>query len=411
MLSSKKIIFFIVAILYISYTIFPLLSDLINIPVWLPSIAAFGLMFLLYPKAFFNRTFYWFIVYAIILLINVLLNRPLTIGIGTVEDSKKILIEYAWIIPSISIFCILQYQQDDQLDNLFQKWSIALLFLSFLTALPIMEQYSSIRQALIDETYYEAEKIVGLPTYSLMHAWTLMVPVLCYAVKVCAEKRKFISLLALALLCFMVYDTFITTCLFLSVMSIVFTLFYYKDNKDTSILIFIVVFFFIMLLYWTGAFVVILEKIMPLFDGTYVYYKLNDMRDSLLQGELTGSSLTTRRDRHMTSWNSFFANPIFGGGEEGRHSSLIDRLGGMGLVAFIPFVMIFITAIKQVSKRLLDRTTRIFYYLVCIVALLFLYTKGNWCSENWLLFMVLAPLSLRMIEKRNLFEPQKQDSE
>ena len=111
-MSFQKKLFLIVSLLYILYTIFPLFGDLFSIPVWLPSLGAFLVMFLLFPSAFANKVFVWFSIYALVLIVYLFLGRPLTIGIGSVVDSKKIFIEFAYILPSISILSILLYLND-----------------------------------------------------------------------------------------------------------------------------------------------------------------------------------------------------------------------------------------------------------------------------------------------------------
>ena len=105
----KKKIFLITVLLYVLYLIFPLLADRFHIPVWLPSMAVVVVLYYLYPKAFVNNTFYWFVAYAAILGIYLLVGKRLTIGIGSVADSRKILIEFAYILPTISIYSILNH--------------------------------------------------------------------------------------------------------------------------------------------------------------------------------------------------------------------------------------------------------------------------------------------------------------
>ena len=88
----KKKIFLAVSLLYILYTVVPIIPDVTGIEVWLVNLSAFIFIFILYPKAFANRVIYWFIVYIAVLVLYVLLGKPLAIGIGTVADSRKLLI-------------------------------------------------------------------------------------------------------------------------------------------------------------------------------------------------------------------------------------------------------------------------------------------------------------------------------
>ncbi len=399
----KKKIFLITALLYILYTIFPLFADLIRIPVWLPSMAAFVIMLVLYPQAFFNKTFYWFLVYALVLTIYLLLDRPLTIGIGTVHDSKKILIEFAYILPTISIFCILIHLKDKILVRKLINWSIGILFVSFVVAVPLMQRYGSIREALFEKG--EGFSVVGLPGYSLMHAYTLFLPVVGCGIKMFEGRKKIWALVGVLALCFVVYDTFVTTSLIVMIIILLFTLLYSEKHKIWFWFVSAVLLMTVFVLYKTGFFVSLIDWMMPAFEGTQVEFKLNDFKESLLQGQVTGGSITGRQNLHDISWTSFFQNPLFGTSMVGNHSSLVDRFGGMGIVAGLPFLMIIVSFVRQMVRRFENKTAKTFFWVGVVAGFLFLYQKGNWGCESWLMYMVLMPMGILSIEGRSL-KPQ-----
>ena len=114
-----------------------------------------------------------------------------------------------------------------------------------------------------------------------------------------------------------------------------------------------------------------------------------------------GGNLVTRVELHNISWQSFFENPLFGTSEVGRHSSLIDRLGGMGLVAFVPFLMIFITGIVRLVKMFKQQISKDFFWLGVISSFMFLYFKGNWGSDSWLMLFVLMPFAILVYERED----------
>ncbi len=394
---AKKRFFLVTALVYILYIIFPLFADLIRIPVWLPSIAVFGIILFLYPKAFANKTFYWFLVYALVLFLYLLVGKPLTIGIGSVADSKKILIEYAFILPSLSIFCVLLFLKDVDLTRKLVLWSTLLLYASFIVAIPLMMQYNSIREALSmkDETM----SVPGLPGYTLMHAYTVFLPVVCYAVKTMKLRARLFAILGLAMLCFVIYDTFVTTSLVLMIVVVLFT-FFYTDNS--SIVIFAIVGVLLFILYKAGFFISLIDWIMPVFEDTPVAYKLNDFSDSMKAGHITGGSITGRMDHHDISRQSFYANPVFGGSKSGGHSSILDRLGGMGMVGALPFIMILLSVILQTRKLYSSKKAKVFYYVGIAVSIVFLYNKGLFGSEGWLMYMVLMPMGIYVVEKKTI---------
>lgn len=394
----KKKIFLITALFYVLYLVFPLFADRFHIPVWLPSMTAVTVMVYLYPKAFANKTIYWFLAYAFILGVYVLIGHRLTIGIGTVADKKKIFIEFAYILPTISIFSILCYLDDNEVTRQLIKWSIVALFVSFWIAVPLMVRYNSIREAL-GETG-EGFSVPGLPGYSLMHAYTLFLPTLGYAAKSFQGWKKCLSIIGLLVMCFVVYDTFVTTSLIIMIAIVLFTLLYTSKNPSLFWIIAIFSIVIIYLLYQFGVFSALIDKIMPAFIGTPVEKKLLDFKASMLKGELTGGSITGRQNLHAISWHSFFQNPFFGTSVVGGHSSLIDRFGGMGFIAGLPFVMIFVSFINRMVKLYNTKMAKAFFWVGIVAGFTYLYQKGNWGCEAWLMYMVLMPMGILVYERK-----------
>lgn len=392
----KKKVFLLTALIYIIYLIFPLFGDAFRIPVWLPSMTTVLVLVYLYPKAFANKTIYWFLLYALVLGIYVLIGRPLTIGIGTVADSKKILIEFAYILPAISIFVVLYYLDDHELMKKMVVRSLVVLLVSFIVTAPMMIKYNSLRDILSKQE--QNLVIIGLPSYSLMHAYTLFVPLMCYIWKVMKGWKKRIALSELLVLCVVIYYTFVTTSLIIAVAILFISIIYSDKNYALMWIIYILIALVLYILYEFGFFISVIDWIMPAFEDTAVKPKLLDFKASMLQGEVTGNTLTIRQERHSISWNSFFQNPFFGTSITGAHSSLIDRFGGMGAVAGIPFLMILVSFIRQMVRRYQTRKAKTFFWIGIFVGFLFLYMKGNWGSEDWLVFMVLMPMGILTFE-------------
>ena len=395
---TKKKIFLITALLYILYTIFPLFADVSGIPIWLISIVTFVTMLSLYPKAYINKAFYWFLAYTFLLIMYFLVGRGLHIGIGSVNDSKKILIESAWILPSISIFSILCYLNDYNLTNKMVKWSIMILYISFIVTVPLMLKYNSIREALSIEQQ-EGFSVPGLPGYTLMHSYTIFLPALCYLFKTLQSRKKVFAFWGLMALCFVIYDTFITTSLIIMIVVVLFTLTYSKNHTSQLWIMLILLSIVIYILYRLGFFISLIDWILPAFEGTSVEYKLNDFKESMIEGQLTGDSITGRVDFHDISINSFFTNPLFGGNRSGGHSSLLDRFGGMGIVVGLPYLFMFISIMKQLNKLYITKTAKMFFYVGIIVGAVFLYNKGLFGCEGWLMYTVLMPMGILSFER------------
>lgn len=398
-MALKKRIFLITVLLYILYTIFPLFADVIRIPVWLPSIAASAIMLGLYPKALANKSFYWFIAYAAVLVLYFLSGRPITIGIGSVADSRKIFIEFSYLLPTISIFSVLFYLKDELLMRKIIIWSMGILYISFVFEWPLMQKYSSLREAYQEEVHEKVLSIPGLPGYSLMHAYTLFLPVICFLFKKLKKTKRIIVLIGLFVLCFVIYDTFVTTSLILMISILIFTFFYSDKSNSTLIITYGILAVMLLFLYENGFFISFIDWIMPAFEGTPVQEKLIDFKNSMMLGLITGDSITGRLDYHLISQESFIANPIWGTSVVGGHSTLLDRFGGMGIVGGLPFIMIIITHIRQMVGHYKTRMAKSFYWVGIIIGFVFLYNKGNWGCESWLFFLVLTPIGLLTFER------------
>ena len=395
MMWSRKNLFLFIALFYTLYIIFPLFADIVNIPVWLPSILSSALMIVLFPKAFCNKTIYWSSAYAVVLAFFVLIGKPLTIGIGTVADNKKIFIEFAYILPAISIFSIFLYLKDFQLTKKYVTWSTLILYVSFIVAVPLMIRYNSLREALSEQS--ETLVIPGLPGYSLMHAYPLFLIPICYMMRVVKGIKQLLAICALFALCFVIYSTYVTTSyvIMLAILTMTLT---YKDNR--SPIYWLLIFFVIYILYEMGVFLSLLDAISPYFNGTAVARKIDDIRSSMTKGEITGATITGRQRLHEISWDSFFSNPFWGTSVVGGHSSLLDRFGGMGVLGGVPFMMIFVSFYKEFKKILYKKDNRYFFMLGVIAGLIYLYVKGNWGAASWLMLTVMMPMALWVFNKK-----------
>ncbi len=399
--NNREKLFFGVVILYILYIAFPLFGDILKIPVALPSIAVSIMVMVLYPSSWQTKYFRWFLVYAVILAIYVFIGKPLTIGIGTVTDSKKILIEYAYILPPLLISGAISKINSESIEQKIGAWALAILVVSFVYILPVLINNSGIlREDLFSK---DAVRVPGLPTYGLMHAYALLVPALCYGIKYSfAKKNKVVNCCILLLFCYVIYKTSITTSLILMMASILFAIFYKAGNRTRNMISLTLISIICVLFYFVGVFETIIDWLLPLFEGTPVEYKLIDIKLSLEAGHTVGGTLTVRQSLHQMSWSSFFHNPLFGVPEVGNHSSLIDRLGGMGLFCFLPFLLIITTHVKSVSRRLpVQVETQTFYSISIAICLIYMYMKGNWGCESWLFMMVLIPSVIKLFYCRD----------
>lgn len=396
------------SLLYILYTVFPIIPDITRLPVWIVNLLSFVVLFALYPRAFANPVVFWFLAYASILAIYVLLGKPLTIGIGTVSDSKKILIEYAYFLPTLSIFSILFYLKESKLYKLVSFSGLLFLALSFLYLIPLILSGSNMLRDAVSIEMYEKIKVIGVPNYTLMHAYVIAIPAMLYGTKMSKDWRKWAMLAATVLFVFIIINSYITTSLVISFGVIVFSLLFDIKHKAKSYITIFIVLFVILILNSTGVFLTVFDFLIEFFKGTATQTKMEDFKLIYLTGDVeSASNITGRMSLHDKSWMAFTENILIGGTSPvGGHSSLLDRLGGMGLLAFIPFLMIIISQVKMVLRLMKNSEQRIYYYLGIAAAFVLLYQKGLFGQEGWLFLMVLMPgliITFRNIHMKEMY--------
>ena len=400
MFTIKRRIFCISSIFYIGYVLFPLIASISGVPVQVPSIIVFVLLLFLFPNAFLNKTFFWFLIYMLVLFIYVMCKKPLTIGIGSVADTKKFIIEAAFILPALSIGLVLYYLKDEKLYRIISRWSISLLYLSFVYILPILLANTNILRMPEDKINQDMVGSLSLlPSYSLMHAYVFGLPPICYAFKCIHSKWRWGILAMIFLHVYVIVQTYVTTSLSVVIPFLLIVFLYNERYKSFTFLLYAFLLAILYVLYQADFFISLIDFLFPYFQGTPVESKLVDIKASMMVGELQGGTIDVRQNLHDISWNSFFQNPLWGTSIVGRHSSLIDRLGGMGLFAFIPFVMIIISFFQQVVKLINDKLAKYFLFSGIIVIGIFLFMKGLFGFEGWLFLLVFLPTVIIDVEK------------
>ena len=391
---KKKNIFLVVSLLYILYTVFPIIPDVTGIEVWLVNLSTFVILLALYPRAFANPVMYWFMAYAAILAVYVIVGKPLTIGIGSVQDSKKVIIEYAFMLPSFSIFSILYYLKDYKLYKFIAGGGLVFVLLSFLYLVPMVWVNNEIMRDTFNLKAEYGIDTPGVPEYTLMHAYILPIPALLYGIKVLEGRKKWLLFAVFVIFLYIILYSYVTTSIIITLGTIIFALLYDTNNKPKSFLFIFLTGFVVYMLHSAGVFIQLFDFLLRFFDGTAVEPKIEGFKYIYLGGDIesSGGHITGRMSYHDMSWLAFSENFLIGGTSPvGGHSQIIDRLGGMGIIAFIPFVMIIISLIKMTLRIIRDKEQLIFYYLGLFSVFMLLYQKGLFGQEGWLFLMVLMP--------------------
>ena len=190
---------------------------------------------------------------------------------------------------------------------------------------------------------------------------------------------------------YMTFRTAITTSILVLLLSVLIVLFYSPGSGLRTVFSLVSFVIILLVLNSFGAFAGILDSLMPYFEGTPVEYKLYDIRESLQRGYLTGDSLTVRMDLHKMSLDAFCRNPVLGSKGVGGHSKILDLAGSAGLLAFVPYVMIIVSVLKDYLRLAVSREAKAYLVISFLLSGIYLYTKGVFGTPGYMSMFVIVP--------------------
>lgn len=239
--------------------------------------------------------------------------------------------------------------------------------------------------------------------YGTIHGLATIFAPLVFFVKKSFKNNKFLFIIlsiVTIVLYYIVYISNATTAILIATvgvglgLTINFTNF---SRKNVLKLLLLGVMF--LLLFNKATVLMILDSVQPLLtEGGSNFKKISDIKDSIIFGETSGS-VGARDVLYFQSKQLFFESPLFGTSKPhliGEHSYFLDRLAALGIVFFIPLLLMFATHIKTVYKKL--KYTKVVYVIGCGSYLLMLYLKNSFGSGSFLFAFAILPLLCIYIE-------------
>lgn len=399
---ARESLFIILATFYMVYMIVPIFSFITNLDISVVCIVTFAGLFILYPKVFLNKTSALGLIYLSILFIYYLCGKELPqLGGGDAPTLMRIIMATAFVVPNLAMYYILKYLNSEKMYRYFCWMPLIVLLVSFATFTHLI---IGNKEVLRQVTYAGGEFSTNplLPHYSLLHAYVFIMPALILAFKSIKNKLRYFFLFTAVYEFYIIAQSSVTAIILLAIITVVFMLIYKENDSNKSLLrAFGLVFLFFFLIE-LGVVEAIMNTIVDMYEDTGSAGKMRTFRDLLAGKDLqAGNTFEERGTLHSISTNAFFANPIFGSTPVGNHSCLFDRLGGLGLFGFIPYIIFLYNVFKNVTKTFWTKNARVAFYLVSFCVLLMLYQKGIFGQECWLFFIVIAPSILHYIEYEN----------
>lgn len=261
----------------------------------------------------------------------------------------------------------------------------------------LLKQYpSAIRTAhvLIQEEGASAGYALfkfGLADYGFCHGLPILVPPLFYLFKTYNIKKglRWLFVIAIALCSALVWMSESTTALILIVVLIILGFMTTPSKNSISVIVLIVL--VIPFIISDALQLSVLGAIGSLFESdSPVSERIFELEHSIILEEQTGD-LEGRMNRYSTSLEMFYSSPLWGASSmPGRHSGLLDRLGVLGLIGFVPLSMLIIGFFRKIYCNI-PKSARAFFVEAVISGIAMTLSKSMWGWPMLFCMFVIMP--------------------
>lgn len=243
------------------------------------------------------------------------------------------------------------------------------LFVGFVTIPLVLQAPYMVREQVYNPAIDAFMESRGAASYAMPHTVIFLLPVFVYAFK--TEKRIAFKAFLLIIISFIIWFVYLcgaSSPLILGLMGVVLA--FFIDGKKTlrgniSRLLLITLPFLIIL---NNE---IIESILSFLSdqtvGLPFHKKIEDFRYALVSDSEDASALGNRNTLYAISIDAFFYSPLIGDSSSyiGRHSFLLDVLGSIGILGFVPMMVYLISITKEIYYRLPDDVRA--YYVIGVL--------------------------------------------
>lgn len=363
------------------------------------------LPFVLAPSFFSSRPFSYFVFYSIIVYLNYL-------GRDSLFSNTKIVLEglVTLYIPMGMTFYAAKSRNVEWMRKVFMVAMFAIVWITIATAYfdakspgIVREIHTLLQNGDASLNEFKYLYAIGMSNYLLPHALPIIVPIFAVALrkKEIPNKKKLIPLFLLTGVMMLIYFSGATGPMLVSIAVLVFSL-WVKPGHLKGAVISIIVFsiFALPFLFNDDLMLLVLQWIDDLLGNEgHFHGKVVAFQQSLLMDEASGD-VANRKELYLLDIEAFFDNVLIGTQAKGGHSVFLGRLGSLGLVGFIPYIMLLYEQTK-ISIKVVPSRYHIFYYLGCFAAFLMLLTKGVASWEVYFCWFVLLPLGIVFFDRSN----------
>lgn len=374
------------------------------IPHWgvaiLASLTIGALIFLFYQsRSFFSTPFF---VLFIFFLFFILLNRFIGDDYWCKKSFFQLTSVLLMMLDSLLAlhFYIIKPQPNKDGRRLINMVFIIIALSTIATAILSLTIPQVIRFAMMDENQEELLHQLyrsGMSNYYLPHAIPVIVPALVLYLKngVTIGKRLVVICILLASIA-VVYFSGAMTALLLLVIALIGSLSISLVKKRNHIIsIFLIIVFVSPILFNQDLLLKSLESIEKnIGEDNFFYDKIIDFENSLSGYDDTGD-VDVRSSLYEESWDGFLSSPLLGtDGELGGHSTNLDFLASMGIIGFIPYLLLLLFVFVWTKKRL-PRFSVPYYAIGYFLGFIMLCVKSMNTIEMWFFLFAFLPILLK----------------
>lgn len=383
----KKLTYRFIVIVVLILETFSFIKGYIEVPdtLLMSSVILLGIFF--YPKAFFNKITLYYIIFILIIMLNLL---------------AKVDFDYRWFLIIIlfwtfilSILNVLNYSRDFKGFKIISIIGFLILLTTSLINLPLLiedpmftrDTIKSLTEGDLDIKYVNK---LGIFSYGLVHAIPTVLPLIIYNIKSNKQIIRFLWLAFLLILCYVIFKLSFGTVIIISIFIIPTAFLISKNRSKNRFMLFVLAITVIFVLN-NDNIISFLRILQPFFDDTIIQVKIDDIINSLKYS--SEGSVNNRKILYEQSLISFNKNPIFGSNsymDIGGHSFILDFLGWFGLLGTVPLILFF-TEVLKTNYKMLPRKVHT-YYLLSILPFIFIsFLKGTPFYEQLLFLFIFIP--------------------
>lgn len=346
------------------------------------------LAFLYAKKMFYGKYFTYLVLYLFLVILN------WVSGDDFYGSTKRVIDEFMFLfLPPAMLYSLKTYSEGALFKTMFIVFMVFLLESTVVSVVANIAYPGIMRMMASGEMAIEYSAILlpfqrlGMSDYAMPHAIPALLPGLVYLTRNTKGIRMLLSIICIGITMVLVYVSNSSTALLLSVIILLFSFLVNPDRPQRSmIVLFFCMLVFIPFFFNTELQINVLEGVNSFIpEDANIHKKIVDIQSSIAYGDAEGS-VENRTLLYQKTMTEFFSNPLIGSNNPvGGHAALLDRLATLGIIGFIPLVMLFYSFTKSLYANL--PKNRHFYFLLGLIAALIMLAVKS--SMSWALFFVL----------------------